>query len=73
MKINYAPISVAVEKVILKHESEMLQEGCLRYIEENGMPSFLAPVLAAARMASFAAQARARIEHAAKPDWRGEG
>ena len=71
MRVNYAPISVAVEKVILKHESEMLQESCLRYIAENDMPAMSAFSLMAGKMGCFAAQARARIEHAAKPDWRG--
>ena len=73
MKINYAPISVAVEKVILKHESEMLQESILRYIAENDIPPLAAVAIKLGRMGALVAQAKARIEHAAKPDWRGEG
>ena len=71
MKINYAPISVAVEKVILKHESEILQESTIRYIAENDIPPIAAVVMKLSRMGFFMAEARARIEHAAKPDWRG--
>jgi hypothetical protein len=64
MNINFNSINREVEKVIIRHESEMLIDKIRE--ETKGMTWIAALAMAARYMAGFLAESRARLEHAGK-------